>query len=372
MQIKEIIFYLESIAPRAYQESYDNSGLIVGYFDTEITGILTTLDVTEDVVNEAIALNINLIIAHHPIIFKGLKKLNGSNYVERTVIKAIKNDIAIYAIHTNLDNVKGGVNFKIAEKLGLKNVRILVPKKELLRKITVFVPKQNTDQLIAALHKAGAGSIGNYTDCSFRTEGIGTFKPNDEANPAIGKANTLESVTENRVEMIFPLDLEGNVIKAMYQTHPYEEVSYHLSTLENESQDIGSGAIGDLDWKGDVVEFLKNVKSIFNVPTIKHTKLKTLPIAFETKLKTLKIAVCGGSGSFLLYDAVGQGAAIFISSDFKYHEYFDADNRIVIADIGHYESEQYTKDLLYEIISNKFPNIAVLLSKTNTNPVHYL
>lgn len=363
MKIKDVTKFLESIAPLSYQESYDNSGLIIGDLENEISGVLVSLDVTEAVIDEAIRKKTNLVVAHHPLIFKGLKKINGSNYVEKTVIKAIKNDIAIYAIHTNLDNVANGVNFKIAEKLGLKNIKILAPKSQTLMKLTVFVPQESTGELLDALYNAGAGEIGNYSHCSFRMEGKGTFKPNHLANPFIGKVGYLEEVEESRIEVIFPSYLKNQVLKGMQSGHPYEEISYYLHLLENQNLAVGSGAIGDLPREMDIADFLPYLKEKMGLKVIKYTESQ------RNKLK--KIAICGGVGSFLLNEVKRAGADVFITSDYKYHEFFDAENQIIIADIGHFESEQFTKDLLVENISKKFINFATYLSEIDTNPIKY-
>lgn len=363
MKIAEIVNFLQSFAPKYYQESYDNVGLLVGNSEVEVKQILITLDVTEEIIKEAILNDCNLIIAHHPIIFKGIKSLTGSNYVERTVITAIKNDIAIFASHTNLDNIKEGVNKKMAEKLGLNNIKILAPKKGLLKKLTVFVPKKNVETLKNALHEVGGGCIGNYRECAFLSEGVGTFMPNDKAMPHIGSKHNLEKVEEIKIEMLVPAHLENIILKTMKANHPYEEVAYFMQNIDNENQDIGSGMIGDLPQEMRHEYFLEKVKQTFRCKSIKHTKL--------LKDSVKKVALCGGSGSSFLKDAIAQKADVFISSDFKYHDYFEAEDKIIITDIGHYESEQFTKELLFEIISKKFPNIAVLLSKVNTNPVFY-
>lgn len=363
MKIQEVIQYLESIAPRAYQESYDNSGLLTGNANAELTSALITLDCTEEVVQEAIVKKCNLIIAHHPIVFKGLKKLTGSNYVERTIIQAIKNDIAIYAIHTNLDNVHQGVNKKIAEKLGLQNVRILLPKQDNLSKLVVFIPQSHADGVLSALHDAGAGQIGNYKNCSFSVAGTGTFQPNALANPHIGEAGKQEKVEEIRAEVIFPSHLERNLLKALKQSHPYEEVAYYINSLHNENQEVGSGMIGELEEALEPEAFLAHLKKSMALKVIRHTPL----IARKVK----KIALCGGSGSFLLQHALQAGADFYVSADFKYHEFFDAEKRLTIADIGHYESEVYTKDLIGELLTKKFPTFAVNFSGTITNPISY-
>ncbi|MCF0060750.1 Nif3-like dinuclear metal center hexameric protein [Dyadobacter chenwenxiniae] len=361
--IKEVINALEQLAPPSYQESYDNAGLIVGSGREEIAGVLLTLDVTEDVVQEAIDRNCNLIVAHHPIVFKGLKKLNGKNYVERTVLKAIKNDIAIYATHTNLDHVTNGVNWQIASLLGLNNIRVLAPKKQILSKLTFFSPVENTQSILNALHEAGAGNIGNYSNCSFRTEGTGTFLPNQAANPVIGKHGQQEEVKEHRAELIFPSHLESIILNALRKAHPYEEVAYYLQSLENENQEVGAGACGELPEPLEMEAFLRLLKDKMQLQIIKHTK--------PVKESVQQIAVCGGAGSFLLPNAVSAGADVFITADYKYHEFFDAENNIMICDIGHYESEVFTKNLLHNYLSGKFPNFALCLSEVNTNPVRY-
>ncbi|GCC51355.1 Nif3-like dinuclear metal center hexameric protein [Chryseotalea sanaruensis] len=363
MKIKEVINYLESIAPRAYQEPYDNSGLLTGNADNELSNALITLDCTEEVVQEAIDKKCNLIIAHHPIVFKGLKKLTGSNYVERTIISAIKNDIAIYAIHTNLDNVNRGVNKKIAEKLGLQNVRILLPKQDSLSKLVTFIPQTHANEVLSALHDAGAGQIGNYKNCSFIVEGTGSFQPNEMANPNIGEAGKQEKVDEIRAEVIFPNHLEKNILKALKQSHPYEEVAYYISSLHNENQEVGSGMIGELPESLEPKAFLAHLKKSMALKVIRHTPLVNRNVK--------KIALCGGSGSFLLKNAIQAGADFYVSADFKYHEFFDAENRLTIADIGHYESEVYTKDLIGELLTKKFPTFAVNFSGTITNPISY-
>jgi dinuclear metal center YbgI/SA1388 family protein len=362
-KIKDIIHYLETIAPPPLQEDYDNSGLLTGNPETQIKGVMVALDCTEQVVYDAAAKGCNLIIAHHPIIFRGLKKLTGRNYIERTIILSIKKDIAIYAIHTNLDNVMHGVNGKIAEKLQLNNLRILRPKSNVLNKLTTFIPKESTDAVMEELHAAGAGMIGDYKKCSFRLEGTGTFLPTENANPAIGKLNQLEKVKEDRVEVIFPAYLKSKVLATLFKAHPYEEVAYYLHTLENTDQQVGSGMIGTLKQPIRSSEILAYIKEKLNAQMIRHTAL--------VKEKVETIAICGGAGSFLLGDAIAQGADVFVTGDFKYHEFFDADGKIVIADVGHYESEQFTKELIYEKLTEKFANIALHFTEVITNPIFY-
>lgn len=362
-KISDIIQKLESWAPKNYQESYDNSGLLTGNPSHEVTGVLITLDCIEAVIDEAIAKKANLIVAHHPIIFGGLKSLTGRNYIERTVIKAIKNDVAIYAIHTNLDNVHTGVNAMIAEKIGLSQTKILKPKNHTLVKLEFFVPKENTNQVLDAIHEAGAGNIGNYEECSFKINGTGTFKPTENASPTIGKGGTKENVNEDRVEVVLPQYRQGQVISALKKAHPYEEASYVITSINNTNQEVGSGMIGELNKPLDIQSFLKLLKERMGLNTIKYTVLD--------KQLIKKVAVCGGSGSFLLRTAMAQGADAFVTSDFKYHEFFDGEGKTMIADIGHYESEVFTKDLIGRYLSENFTNIATYLSEVNTNPVKY-
>jgi dinuclear metal center YbgI/SA1388 family protein len=363
MLLKEIIDFLETVAPPAIQEDYDNAGLITGNKSMDCYGALISLDCTEQVVQDAIDKKCNVIIAHHPIVFKGLKKINGKNYVERTIIKAIKNDIAIYAIHTNLDNVLHGVNGKIADMLGLQNVQVLSPKKDMLKKLVVFSPPKNVQKLTDALFAAGAGNIGNYSDCSFLTEGTGTFTPGENSNPQIGQIGIKETLNETKIEVIYPAWLEQNILRAMKENHPYEEVAHDISNLNNAYQTTGSGIIGELATPLSESDFLAQLASTFKLNMIKHTAL--------LGKKCNKIAICGGAGSFLIPAAKASAADFYLTSDIKYHEFFDAEEQMVLADIGHYESEQFTIDLIYELLTNKFPNFALLKTGVNTNPVQY-
>jgi dinuclear metal center YbgI/SA1388 family protein len=363
MTINEITQFLETIAPLSLQEGYDNAGLLTGNAAWECTGIMTTLDATEAVVMEAKAKNCNLIVAHHPIIFSGLKKLNGKNYVERTVITAIKNDVAIYAIHTNLDNVLAGVNGKMADMLGLVNRRVLSPKPGLLKKLAVFVPEAQAAAVRSAVFEAGAGHIGNYSECSFNSSGGGTYKAGDGSNPFVGNAGEQHMQEEVKVEVIFPVWLQHAAIAAMKSAHPYEEVAYDIIALDNVWDNTGSGLLGELTDAVDEASFLEQIKTAFGLKLIRHTPL------LGKKIK--KVALCGGAGSFLTKAAIAAAADCYITGDVKYHEFFDADSRLVLADIGHYESEQFTINLLFDVLREKFPTFAVLKTGVNTNPVHY-
>jgi dinuclear metal center YbgI/SA1388 family protein len=364
MRISEIIGHLELLAPPAYQEQYDNTGLLTGDPGWECRGVLVTLDATEEVVLEAVARGCNMIVAHHPIVFGGLKKITGRNYVEKAVIAAIKQDIAIYAIHTNLDNmVAKGVNGRIADMLGLAGRRALVAKEATLCKLYCFVPVGHLEAVRSALFAAGAGHIGNYSECSYSVEGMGTFKGGEGAQPFVGEVGRRHEEKEARLEVILPAVLQGQVVRAMIAAHPYEEVAYDLVPLANAHEGVGAGLVGELPSPMEEEAFLDRLGSIFRVPVVRHTRLTGRPV------KT--VAVCGGAGSGLISNALSVGANFYVTSDVKYHEFFDANDRLVIADIGHFESEQYTVDLLVDELREKFSNFAVLKSGTRTNPVHY-
>ena len=360
--INQIIKHLEQFAPTIYQESYDNCGLLTGDATWELTKVLVTLDCTEAVIDEAIAKGCNLIVAHHPIIFGGLKKINGKNYVERTVIKAIKNDIAIYAIHTNLDNMQFGVNHKICEKLGLINTQILVPKSGMLKMLCVYVPQAHLQVVQEALFNAGAGDIGNYSECSFYATGMGTFKGNEHSHAFVGKIGERHQEPEYKLEVVVDDSKLDKVISALKSAHPYEVVAFNVYAIMNPNNTIGSGMIGELPEDLNTEDFLKHLKSAMNLTLVRYTP-------YSKSIK--KVAVCGGSGSFLLKNAIGAQADAFVTADFKYHEFFDAENHLMIADIGHYESEIFTINLLADEIVKKFPTFAVILSEINTNPINY-
>ncbi len=364
MQAKEIIRVLEEWAPPSLQESYDNSGLIVGDPNTEVTGILVNLDCIEEVIDEAIRCNCNMIVAHHPIVFQGLKRFNGKNYVERTVIKAIKNDILIYAIHTNLDHVKNGVNMMIGKKLGLKNLKILAPKSDLLCKLVTYAPTDHAESIRQAIFNAGAGHIGEYDQCSFNLNGKGTFRGSEDSDPFVGEAGKQHVEDEVRIETIMPTFVRSQVLKALLSAHPYEEVAFDIYKLDNSWNEVGSGMLGELDEPMGISKFLEHVKESMNVPALRYT---------ESGKKTVqRIAFCGGSGSFLINVARSKKADVFITSDIKYHQFFDGENELVLVDIGHHENEQFTSDMISAKLKEKFPTFAVRLSETPTNPIKYL
>lgn len=362
MKVFEIINQIEFFAAPELQEDYDNCGLITGDKNQECLGVLCCLDVTMEVMHEAIQKKCNLIVAHHPIVFNGLKKINGKNYVEQVIIEAIRNSVAIYAAHTNLDNILLGVNGMIAEKLGLRDIKILNPKKKVLRRLITFAPLDKAEQVRNAVFQAGAGHIGNYSECSFNSEGTGTFKAEAGADPYVGEVGKRHHEQETKIEIVFPAYLETQVVNALVANHPYEEVAYDIFTMENIHYGIGSGIIGNIQ-PVEEAEFLQKIKKVFNLSVIRHTSLRGKLVE--------KVAVCGGAGSFLIGNALQQGADFYITADVKYHEFFDATPKMVLADIGNYESEQFTIDLLQRLLLQKFPTFAVLKTEVNTNPVHY-
>ncbi len=364
MKVKEVIDLLEELAPLAYAEDFDNVGLLLGNAQTEVSGILVSLDTLENVVDEAISKSCNLIVSFHPIIFGGLKKLTGENYVERVVIKAIQNNIAIYSTHTALDNSQFGVNAKICEVLGLTNTKILIPQKETIKKLTTYIPASAADALKNILFKAGAGSIGNYSNCSFTNLGTGSYKANEGANPVKGKIGETHYEKEAQIHITYPKSKEREVLNALFKNHPYEEVAYETFTLENTNQNIGMGMIGELEKPMGEMESLNYIRGKMNANGVRHSALRNKPVK--------KIAVLGGSGAFAISAAKLAGADIFVTADVKYHQFYEAEDKMIIADIGHYETEQFTKNLLVDYLTKKIPNFAIRLSDSKTNPIKYL
>lgn len=364
MHIKDITNYIEQLAPLSYAEDFDNVGLLIGNYNTEVTGVLVTLDTLEETVDEAIANHCNLIVSFHPIVFSGLKKINGNNYVERVVLKAIQHNIAIYATHTALDNVNNGVSAKMGEVLGLENMKTLIPKKGIIKKLTTYVPFEEATDLREKLFEAGAGNIGNYNNCSFNVEGKGSYRGNENSNPTVGKKGELMFEKETCITVTFDSYLEGKILSALFKNHPYEEVAYEVITLDNQNQHVGMGMIGELPSAMNEKDFLLFVKETFKTGCVRHSELLNKPIK--------KVAVLGGSGSFAIKNALRTGADAYISADFKYHEFFKAEKRILLADVGHYESEQFTKKLLVDYLSKKFSTFAIILSEKSTNPIHYI
>ena len=370
-KIKDIISVLEEMAPLAYAEDFDNVGLLVGNKEIEATGVLVCHDALESVIDEAITKNCNLVVCFHPILFSGLKKITGKNYVERSLIKAIKNDIAIYAVHTALDNHPEGVNKIFCNALGLKNTRILIPKTNFIRKLVTYTIPENAEKLRNALFEAGAGTIGNYDNCSFNSKGLGTYMGNENSNPELGERFEFMQNEEIKIEVTFEKQLENKILKALFKNHVYEEVAYEIYDLQNKHQNIGLGMIGELDSPMNEKEFLLFVKEKMQCGSIRHTELLNKPIQ--------KVAVLGGSGSFAIQNAIRAGADVFLTADLKYHQFYEAENQILLADIGHFESERYTKNYIVDFLRKKMLNFAaalsagrVVLSEINTNPIKYL
>ncbi|MFV8378363.1 Nif3-like dinuclear metal center hexameric protein [Flavobacterium sp. LB3R33] len=364
MIIKEIISVLEVMAPLAYAEDFDNVGLLVGNQDEEATGILVCHDALENIIDEAIAKNCNLVVCFHPILFSGLKKITGKNYVERAVIKAIKNDIAIYAVHTALDNHQAGVNKIFSDALGLINTKILIPKQNFIRKLVTFTIPENAEEVRNALFDAGAGTIGNYENCSFNSKGIGTYMGNEHSNPQVGERFEFVQGDEIKIEVTFEKHLENRILKALFKSHAYEEVAYEIYELQNQHQNIGLGMIGELKNPMNEKEFLLFAKEKMQCGGIRHSTF----IGKEIK----KVAVLGGAGSFAIKNAIQAGADAYLTADLKYHQFYEAENKLLLADIGHFESERYTKNYIVEYLRKKILNFAVILSEENSNPVKYL
>ena len=364
MKIKEILTVLEQMAPLAYAEDFDNVGLLVGDADAACTAVLICHDALEAVINEAIDKKCNLVVCFHPILFSGIKKITGKNYVERAILKAIKNDIAIYAVHTALDNHALGVNKIFCDALGLINCKILIPKQNFIQKLTTFTVPQNANVLRQALFEAGAGAIGNYDNCSFYSNGTGTYQGNENSNPTIGNKNELVEAEEVKIEVTFEKHKKSSVLKALFNNHIYEEVAYEIYDLKNDHQNIGLGMIGELETEMDETAFLETVRDKMQAPGIRHSQL------LGNKIK--KVAVLGGSGSFAIKNAIQAGANAFLTADLKYHQFYEAENQLILADIGHFESERYTKNYIVDYLRKKIPNFAIILSEENTNPVKYL
>ena len=364
LRIKEILKEIERIAPLATQEGFDNAGVQVGNVNQSATGALLCLDITESVIEEAIELGYNLVIAHHPLVFKPFKALTGANYIERCVMLACKHDLVIYGAHTNLDNAVGGVNYKLAELLGLQNVRILSPQKGNLLKLVTFVPEDAAEIVRTALFNAGAGGIGDYDSCSFNAHGTGTFRASEKCNPYCGEIDKLHQEKEVRIETILPSYLKTTVTRALLSVHPYEEPAYDFYALENTWKQVGSGVVGELMSEEDELLFLQRIKDILRADCVRHSPL--------TGKKVREIAICGGSGAFILPEAIAFGADVFITGEAKYNDFYNVEDKILLAVVGHYETEICTKDILFDILSKKFPTFAVQIANTNSNPVKYL
>lgn len=363
MTISEVLSILNKWAPLANAEDFDNVGLLVGDQKQKVTHIMVAHDALEAVVLEAAAKSCNLIICFHPIIFSGLKQLTGKTYVERAVIQAIKHDIAIYAIHTALDNVPHGVNAGMARALGLSDCKVLIPKKEHLFKLTTYVPHVDVSRVCDAVFKAGAGQLGNYSECHFQTDGLGTFKAGENAQPALGTIGSRHEEAEKQLHFVLEKHRATAIISALKQEHPYEEVAYEMTSLVNTHPTLGMGRIGKLEKPMSPMDFLAHTKKAFSAGGIRHSKIGDRPIE--------KVAVLGGSGAFAIAAAKGAGADALVTADLKYHDYYQAEDRILLTDIGHYESERFTKNIIADYLTEKIRNFAIILSEENTNPINY-
>ena len=364
MKLKELCSYLDTEIPLSFQEGYDNSGLQVGHPDQEINSAMLTVDVTEEVIDEAAKEKCNLIISHHPVLFSGLKKITGRSATERIVLKAIKKDIALYSSHTNLDVVNNGVSMKMAEKLDLQKINVLSPLKGRLMKLVTFFPEKNLESVSRAIFSAGAGVIGNYDECGFSVSGTGSFRAGENSNPFVGVKGKRHLEKEIRFETILFSHLKEKVVKALISAHPYEEVVYDLYTLDNFNVNVGLGCTGELKVPLDEDNFLKLVSSVFDAKGIRYSGLSGRTIR--------KVALCGGSGASLLSEVLATDSDAFVTGDLKYHTYFEAENKILLVDCGHYETEKFSTEILYDLIIKKFPKFALRFSKTNTNPINYL
>ena len=364
MKIKQLLTILEEMAPLAYAEDFDNVGLLIGNQENEVSGILVCHDALESVLDEAIAKKCNFVVCFHPIIFSGLKKITGKNYVEKSIIKAIKNDIAIYAVHTALDNHKNGVNKIFSDAIGLTNTKILVPKQNFIQKLVTYTVPENVEKVRNALFEAGAGTIGNYDNCSFNSTGFSTYKGNENSNPVVGTKGELTQTDEIKIEVVYEKHLQSKILKALFTNHVYEEVAYEIYDIQNTHQNIGLGMIGELYSPMSETDFLSMVKTKMKCGSIRHS-------AFLNK-SIQKVAVLGGSGSFAIQNAIRLGADVFLTADLKYHNFYEAENQLLLADIGHYESERFTKNYIVDFLKEKITNFAVVLSEENTNPVKYL
>ncbi|MEM8764873.1 MAG: Nif3-like dinuclear metal center hexameric protein [Bacteroidota bacterium] len=363
MTVKDVGQILEGLAPLKHAEDFDNVGLLVGNANAEVSGILVTLDTLENVVDEAVEKKCNLIVSFHPILFSGIKKLTGATYVERVLIKCIAHGISIYCVHTALDNSPLGVNHKICEVLGLQNTEVLIPKKGTLKKLTTYVPEAKADEVAQALFEAGAGAMGKYQDCSFRTSGTGTFKAMEGASPAKGNVGKHHQEPEVQLNMVYSFELEHKIVRALLEAHPYEEVAYELITLDNPQPYLGMGRVGTLPEPLSETNFLELLKEKFNLNMVRHSQFLEKPIQ--------KVAVLGGSGAFAIGAAKAAGADAFMTADLKYHQFFQAENQILLTDVGHFESEQFTKQLLVDYLTKKMPSFAVSLAESITNPIKY-
>lgn len=364
MKLIDLCSYLDSVVPLSLQESYDNSGLQIGTPERDISSALISLDITPEVLDEAISSKCDIVITHHPLIFSGIKKISGGSLLDRIMMRAIKNDIAVYSSHTNLDVISNGVSRKMAEKLALSNVEVLSPLRNRLLKLVTFIPHSHLDKVREAVFNAGAGVVGNYDCCGFSIHGTGSFRGSENTNPFVGEKGKIHHEEEIRFETVLYSHLKEKVIRALLEAHPYEEVAYDIYTIENDNIEIGLGCKGNFEEAMEEDLFLKLVSDVFEAKGVRYSK--------PTGKKITKVALCGGAGSSLISEAIISGADAFVTGDIKYHSFFEIDDRILLVDIGHFESEKFSSEILLNLIIKKFPTFAVRISKTNTNPINYL
>ncbi|WP_409251390.1 Nif3-like dinuclear metal center hexameric protein [Bacillus sp. SCS-153A] len=365
----EIISLFETLAPKELAEEGDKIGLQIGRLNQKVDKVMVTLDVLEEVVDEAIEKGVNLIIAHHPPLFRSLKAVRTDTVQGRMIEKLIKNDISVYAAHTNLDVAKGGVNDLLAEALGLKETKLLLPTyKEKLKKIAVFVPEEDAAKVRKALGDAGAGHIGNYSHCSFSMEGTGRFLPGEGTNPHIGEQGILEEVNEVKIESIYPSHLEKKVMKALFTSHPYEEVAYDVIPLENEGESLGLGRVGKLDSPMSLEKFAAYTKEKLQVDNVRVTGNLTDSIQ--------KVAVLGGDGNKFIHHAKFSGADVFVTGDLYYHTAHDAMMLgLNVLDAGHHIEKVMKEGVarwMTEKSREKGMAVEYLVSKVNTDPFTFL
>lgn len=356
---------MERWAPLALASERDNSGLQIGSGQQRVTKILVTLDLNSNVIDEAHQKKADLIISHHPLLFHALRSVNPDEHIGSIVTSCVKYGIAIYSAHTNLDFTQNGVSTTLALKLGLSRIEPLMKNQRVSKKIVVFVPHDYIDRVRHAMMEAGAGTIGNYTDCSFAAHGIGTFKPTPNATPFIGTIGKLERVNEARLEMLSPSWKLEAVIAAMKRAHPYEEIAYDIYNRVNTEADYGVGAIGTLSHPMKPRQFLTHVADTLRIPSLRYSGNPQQMISV--------VAVCGGSGSDLLSTAAQHGADAFVTADISYHRFMEKHHSILFIDAGHYETEVPVVPIICKYLKQNLTDstIEVIKSKTMKNNVQY-
>lgn len=364
-KIKEVLQAMDAICSESIQESWDNSGLQWGDDSETVKGVIVSLDVTMDVINEAIDCGCNLIIAHHPLIFGPLKQVrkNGTE-VERLAYHCIQNSIAVYAAHTNWDKVAQGVSWVMAKRIGLLNEEILQPEKDGLCNLKVMGTPRDIAEIRKAWFNAGIGNVGEYSNCSFTTDGWGTFEPSESANPSVGEKNKTEFLRENAIEILCTKKDVSKALAIATETSSYETIAHSIIPLKNTNDTLGFGCIGELKEALSLSDFLALCKEKYACKVVRYNP--------SEKIKNIKtVAVCGGSAIDFLPTAIARKADAYITADVKYHQFMLADDALTLVDVGHYESEIWAMEYLTHLISEKFHNFAIRLTTINTNSVRY-